>query len=39
LGKSAATFAVVGLYDRALDADEAQQLEHAVRKRWACCDP
>jgi len=39
LGKSAATFAVVGLYDRALDTDETEQLEHAVRKRWACCEP
>jgi hypothetical protein len=39
LGKSAATFAVVGLYDRALDAEEAEQLEATVRQRWACCDP
>ena len=39
LGKSAATFAVVGLYDRALSAAEAEQVEDAVRRRWACCKP
>jgi hypothetical protein len=39
LGKSAATFAVLGLYDRALDVAEAEQVEAAIRKRWACCNP
>lgn len=39
LGNAAATIAVVGLYARALDLEEIEELEQFVSHRWACCTP